>query len=253
MTALVMILVVLAGLAVGATSIGGILVVPILTVLADLPVRVAVPASTFGFMFTGAAALAWQHLHRPSDRGQAAPGVALYAWALVGAALGAGSLRWLPATAAQLVLAALAIVSGVQTLLARHSSGVQTHAMPAALRQSGKVAVLGLVVGCGSAWSGTGGPVILLPLLMLMGAPTRMSVLLAQGIQLPIALSATTVNVLAGQLDVRLGLMLGGLLVVGWAAGTWVARHMATRTLKHWVAGGLIVVGLGYCVQSLLK
>jgi uncharacterized membrane protein YfcA len=77
--------------------------------------------------------------------------------------------------------------------------------------------------------------------------------LLAQGIQLPIALSATSVNLLTGQLDLHLGLLLGGLLLVGWGAGTWVATHMATRTLKRWVAGGLIVVGLGYCIQSLLK
>lgn len=253
MTTFVMALIVFAGLAVGATSIGGILVVPVLTVLADIPVQVAVPASTFGFMFTGAAALAWQRLRRPASHDVEVPGMALYLWALVGAALGAWTLRWLPATAAQLVLAALAIVSGLQTLLVKPAGNAEPGLMPAALRQPGKVAMLGLIVGCGSAWSGSGGPVILLPLLMLMGAPTRMSILLAQGIQLPIALSATSVNLLTGQLDLHLGLLLGGLLLLGWGAGTWVAAHMATRTLKRWVAGGLIVVGLGYCIQSLLK
>lgn len=289
MSLLVLALIVVAGLAVGATSIGGILVVPVLTTLAGMPVGQAVPASTFGFMFTGIAALVWLRWRgkksaaaeagsdasrasaagigmlgigaagiSASDSGAApispqAPALqplSLYAWALVGAAVGALTLRWLPPTAAQLGVAALAIVSGCQTLLARNARAEGS--MPAVLSQRSIVAVLGLVVGCGSAWSGTGGPVILLPLLMCLGAPTRLSIGWAQGIQLPIALSATAVNLATGQLDVRLGLLLGGLLVVGWAAGVAIATRMPTRVLKVGVAIALLLVGLAYSLRSLM-
>ena len=267
MSALVLALIVVAGLAVGATSIGGILVVPVLTTLAGMPVAQAVPASTFGFMFTGIAAMVWLRRRRKAQAaadalasGNAGPGarspastaqpLALYAWALAGAALGALTLQWLPATAAQLGVAALAIVSGCQTLLARKARA--EGGMPTALHGRAAVAVLGLAVGCGSAWSGTGGPVILLPLLMCFGAPTRLSIAWAQGIQLPIALSATAVNLATGQLDVRLGLMLGALLVAGWVAGTAIAARMPTRVVKIGVAVALIAVGLAYCLRSLL-
>ena len=252
MSALVLALIVVAGLAVGATSIGGILVVPVLTTLAGMPVAQAVPASTFGFMFTGIAAMVWLRRRRRAEAAtaSAAQPLALYAWALAGAALGALTLQWLPATAAQLGVAALAIVSGCQTLLARKARA--EGGMPAALHGRAAVAVLGLVVGCGSAWSGTGGPVILLPLLMCCGAPTRLSIAWAQGIQLPIALSATAVNLATGQLDVRLGLMLGALLVMGWIVGTAIAARMPTRVLKVGVAVALIAVGLAYCLRSVL-
>ncbi|GGX15701.1 hypothetical protein GCM10007242_22840 [Pigmentiphaga litoralis] len=277
MSALVLALIVVAGLAVGATSIGGILVVPVLTTLAGLPVAQAVPASTFGFLFTGIAAMVWLRRRqareaagidaaagngagvlaadrtRPRAPGAALTGpqpMALYGWALLGAALGALTLQWLPSTAAQLGVAALAIVSGCQTLLARKARA--EGAMPAALHGRAAVAALGLVVGCGSAWSGTGGPVILLPLLMCVGAPTRLSIAWAQGIQLPIALSATAVNLATGQLDLRLGLVLGALLVLGWVAGTAIAARMPTRVLKVGVAVALIAVGLAYCLRSVL-
>ena len=52
MTLIAALLVVLAGLAVGATSIGGILLVPALTVAADVPVHAAIAASNFSFLFT---------------------------------------------------------------------------------------------------------------------------------------------------------------------------------------------------------
>jgi uncharacterized membrane protein YfcA len=277
MSALVLALIVVAGLAVGATSIGGILVVPVLTTLAGLPVAQAVPASTFGFLFTGIAAMVWLRRRqareaagidaaagngagvlaadrtRPRAPGAALTGpqpMALYGWALLGAALGALTLQWLPPTAAQLGVATLAIVSGCQTLLARKARA--EGAMPAALHGRAAVAALGLVVGCGSAWSGTGGPVILLPLLMCFGAPTRLSIAWAQGIQLPIALSATAVNLATGQLDLRLGLVLGALLVLGWVAGTAIAARMPTRVLKVGVAVALIAVGLAYCLRSVL-
>jgi len=87
---------------------------------------------------------------------------------------------------------------------------------------------------------------------MCFGAPTRLSIAWAQGIQLPIALSATAVNLATGQLDVRLGLMLGALLVMGWIVGTAIAARMPTRVLKVGVAVALIAVGLAYCLRSVL-
>ncbi len=48
--------VVLAGWLIGATGIGGVLVVPALTRLGDLAVSQAIAASALGFAFPGAAA-----------------------------------------------------------------------------------------------------------------------------------------------------------------------------------------------------
>ncbi len=236
MSAAVLALMLFAGLGIGMTGIGGVLVVPGLSALQDMPLTRAVPASTLAFLFTGIAAtlkLQWQRrAANATGTGTAAPQadrhalLALQVAALLGAALGALTLRWLPATGMHLALALLALFSGLQTLLAR--------------------AVPGLAVGLGSAWSGTGGPILLLPALMWLAMPTRSAIAMAQAVQLPIALAATAVNWWTGQLDWALGLVLGALLVLGWAVGDRLAARIATLQLRRLLGGLLVVLGLWY-------
>ena len=109
---------------------------------------------------------------------------------------------------------------------------------------------LGLAVGCGSAWSGTGGPVLLLPILLFFHAPTRTAIAMGQSVQLPIAFAATAVNLAAGTLDLKLGLVLGALLALGWGAGFVLMRRMPTELLARILAFGLIAVGLWYGWQT---
>ena len=240
-------LVVLAGLAVGATSIGGILVVPTLTVAADVPVHAAIAASNFSFLFTGAAAIA---LQRAAPRGTRPPLlIGIYIAALAGAALGALTLQWLPSSPIRGVVAVLAVFSGGMALMqAKHGDA------PATARgwMRGPVLLaLGAAVGCGSAWSGTGGPVLLLPVLIFARVPTTLAIAMAQGIQLPIAGAASVVNLLSGQLDLGLGLMLGALLMLGWAAGFAFARRVPAAALRRLLAFTLIAVGIAYGWQPL--
>jgi uncharacterized protein len=107
-------------------------------------------------------------------------------------------------------------------------------------------ALLGLGVGCASAWSGTGGPVVLLPLLAWLGWSAVDAVDAAQRIQLPVALAASIVNYGAGRLDLALGLGLGVLVLCGWFIGRWLGRRLPVRSLQPLVALALIGVGLSY-------
>jgi uncharacterized protein len=259
--ALAALLVLLCGVAVGATSIGGVLVVPVLTSMADVATERAVAASSLGFAFTGAAAWAT----RPSGSA-AGHGWALGGGALVGAALGALTLAWLPGSAVRLAVGLLAIGSGVFALSGARplrsregplggqraqrvwwqAIGRGRHASLAAGSGGAALLVLGAVVGCASAWSGTGGPVVLLPLLALLGWPALHAVEAAQRVQLPVAVSATAMNALAGRLDVVLGLVIGVLVLAGWAAGRALGQRLPVRRLQQTLAVALIVAGLFY-------
>ena len=239
-------LVVLAGLAVGATSIGGILVVPTLTSVAGVPVHAAIAAANFSFLFTGAAAIA---LHRAAPRGTLPPLGALYIGALAGAALGALTLHWLPTPLIRVAVALLAILSGGMALAPAGQAAAP--AAGHAWMRGPTMFALGAAVGCGSAWSGTGGPVLLLPILIFARVPTALAITMAQGIQMPIAGAASTVNLLSGQLELRAGLILGGLLMLGWSAGLMFARRVPIAALRRMLAFGLVAVGLGYGWQTL--
>ena len=192
MTALAALLVLLGGVAIGATSIGGVVVVPALSGLGGVATERAVAAASFGFAFAGIAAFLARQPPGPAAEGP----TPAFGWTAVlgagaGAALGAATLAWLPARAVALVVALLAIGSGLHALLGGRAAR-QRLPGPVAL------ALLGLVVGAFSAWSGTGGPVVLLPLLALLGWPAAQAVEAAQRVQLPVAAAATLVNFVAG-------------------------------------------------------
>jgi len=234
-------LVLLSGLAIGAVAIGGVLVVPALTEAAAVPLDRAIAAAMAGFAFTGVAALASGRARADAPVGGA---WTLNLAALGGAILGAGAVAIVPESAIRLLIGAIAIVSGVHALApgpARERSAVPGGPV---------LAAIGAVVGCGSALSGTGGPVLLLPILLLLGFPVRGGIALAQMIQLPIALSATAVNAVQGRLDLGLAAAVGGLLVLGSLAGLWLGPRAATATLKRIVALGLVALGFWYGYAS---
>jgi uncharacterized membrane protein YfcA len=111
--------------------------------------------------------------------------------------------------------------------------------------------VLGALVGYASAISGTGGPVTLIPLLLALGTPAGAAVALGLAAQLPIALSATAVYAVQGRIDLRLGAMLGVLLVAGTYAGARLSSRLSGRGLTVAVALTLIGVGLWFGAQAL--
>ena len=83
--------------------------------------------------------------------------------------------------------------------------------------------MIGLFVGLGSALTGTGGPVLLIPILLWLNFPLLAVVGLAQGIQIPIALSASTGNYIFSGID----FVLAGILSILLGIGVDVVIHLA--------------------------
>lgn len=230
-----------AGLLVGLTGIGGVLLVPVLTGAAGLPLERAVAACMLGFLFAGAYA-AFIHLRRA--RLPVRPVAALCLAAACGAALGAATLERLPELGVRLFVAALALASGVHALAARPGRAERTPG--AAL-----LAVLGLGVGYGSAISGTGGPVMLVPILLALGTPVTAAIGLGVAAGLPITAAATAVYAAEGRVDVALALVLAALLFVGTWAGARLSARLSGRALTVTVAWTLVGVGLWFGYASL--
>jgi uncharacterized membrane protein YfcA len=230
-----------AGLLVGLTGIGGVLLVPVLTGAAGLPLERAVAACMLGFLFSGLYA-AFIHLRRA--RLPLRPVAALCLAAACGAALGAATLDWLPALGVRLFVAALALASGLHALASRHASGGR---IPGAVL----LGFLGLLVGYGSAISGTGGPVMLIPILLALGTPVPAAIALGVAAGMPITAAATAVYAVEGRIDVMLALTLAALLVTGTWAGARLAARLSGRALTVTVAWTLVGVGLWFGYASL--
>lgn len=225
-----------AGLLIGLTGIGGVLLVPVLTGAAGVPLQRAVAACMLGFLFSGLYA-AFIHLRRA--RLPLRPVAAMCLAAAAGAALGAATLDRLPGTGVRLFVAALALASGLHALASRHAPG---ESIPG----SALLAFLGLVVGYGSAISGTGGPVMMIPILLALRTPVAAAIALGVAAGLPITIAATAVYAAAGRIDAPLALTLAMLLVAGTWAGARLSARLSGRALTVAVAWTLVGVGLWY-------
>lgn len=232
----------IAGVLIGLTGIGGVLVVPALTEFGDEPVERAIAASMAAFLVAGTAAAVAHRRRAGVEWRHALP---LCVAAAAGAVAGASSLQLLTAETLRAVIAVLALVSGGQALLAprAHAQG----------RVPGSIALaaIGAAVGYGSAISGTGGPVLLIPVLLFAGASAHVSVALAFFVQVPITLSATIVNAMAGRIDPGLAAPLAALVLAGTLAGSRASARLSRRALSIGVAVTLIGVGVWYGSKAL--
>lgn len=224
------------GLLIGAAGIGGVLLVPFMAYALGTGVHSAIPAAMFGYIFAGAVGVVLYARHG-SIRWRMA------GWLILGVtpAAFAGALA-ATATAAQVLEAAIALLllfAGYNALRAPTGQAEGSY-IP------GRVALIaiGAVAGFGSAVTGTGGPLILVPLLVWLRLPVLAAVGLSQATQLPLALLATAGNVVFGTIDYALATAVAVGLAIGVAIGARLAHAVAPAAMRRTVAWIIVIVGL---------
>ena len=236
----------LAGLLIGAVGIGGVILVPALVYFGGVPIHAAIAGAMMSYLLTGLVGTL-VYARAKSIRWN------MVGWLWVGAmpaALG-GALAANVASPAilEILIGLLTLSSGLQALFS--SADVK---MPEATSVSNPaLGCIGAVTGFLSALSGTGGPLILVPILLYLELPVLTAVGLSQVIQLPIALLATAGNLGYGSLDT----VLGGLLALGLAFGTWggatIAHAVPRATLRRMVSLVLVIVGVSIFINLAVR
>jgi uncharacterized protein len=226
----------LAGLLIGAAGIGGVILVPCLVYFANVPVHAAVPAATMSFILTGLIGTLL-YARAKSIRWEMAGW--LSAGAMPAALAGASAANLASGAFLEAVIGLLTVLSGLNALLSNRK-GAGSHAAPVSNRA---LLLAGAITGFASALTGTGGPLVLVPLLMWLDCPVLTAIGLSQVIQLPISLLATAQNFYNGNLDPGLG----GLLALGVPPGIWagtgIAHMVPQAALRRMVSILLVSVG----------
>lgn len=230
------------GCLIGSVGIGGVLLVPWLAGVVGLDVREAVAIAMASYIATGLVAI----LQAGLTQGWR---LLLVYWPLVAATLPgafAGGLA-IAAISERLALATLAaflVLTGVYTLLRERWQGRKAHEKPAGW-------VSGVGAGFASALTGTGGPAVLMPVLLWRGVPLLAAIALGQIVQLPIALAATAGNLASGPFDLWTAALLALGLCPGVVLGRWAATRLPIAFLSRVVAGLLIATGVLLAVRAL--
>lgn len=235
----------MAGLLIGCIGIGGVILVPMLHYAGGIPIHTAIGGAMLAYLVSGAVGTL-VFGGKGTIRWEMAPRV--WAGAVPGALAGALASSAAPGAVLELAIGTLAILSGAHALLQRGgpgpAAGPQGAVADSRALSDPTLMLVGAITGFGSALTGTGGPLLLIPLLMWLQVPVLTAIGLSQAIQLPIALVATVGNGATGTLDLALGALLG----IGLLFGTWGGAHLAHALprdmLQRTVAVVLVAVGL---------
>ena len=253
---LLLTLAVLVGVLIGLAGVGGVLLPPGLMLLGDLSASEAAATSLWVFGFTGMVgtiAYARRGVVPWSMAGWLTAGIA------PGAFLGARTNAVLPAPLLVGVMAAFTIGVGAHQLrrTRRPHDGRTSrpdgggHPRLRGLGPGGLAAV-GALVGFGSALTGTGGPVLLVPLLLTLRVAPLRAVAVSQVAQLPVVVAGTAGYLGAGLIDVRLGSLLGVLAGAGAVAGAALAVRIHAERLRTIVALACIAAGALLLIRLVL-
>jgi hypothetical protein len=228
------------GALIGAIGVGGVLLPPALVYLGGFDVHLAAGTSSFCFLFTGVVGtLAYA-------RARAVP------WALAArltagiapaAVLGALVNGVVSATVVWLSLGTTTLGAGLHRLRARTGGDRGGLGWGAAL-------AVGAVVGFGSAMTGTGGPVLLVPILLLLGMPPLPAIAVSQVIQLPLVGFAVLGYATTRSVDYGLGSLLGVLAAVGVVGGAFVVGRLRQDVLNRVAAVLLVAIGIALLVLA---
>src|SRR5215471_3744034 len=156
------------GILIGLIGIGGVLLTPALVHIFGHDIHAAVSLSLASFVLAGIVAAARTRGGKDSLQ---ASGWIFLAAIIPGALAGALSAPWIPAGPLSLIVSACVAFAGISSL--RKPAGGD-----AAAFSGGLLAGLGLITGILSAVSGTGGPLIGLPLLLWGSMNVRRALLL---------------------------------------------------------------------------
>ena len=147
-----------------------------------------------------------------------------------------------------LLIAFLALGSAIREFLKQQN---KSHDCAIVISRS-KLIFIGAFTGFFSALSGTGGPLILIPLMLWSSVPITIAIGLAQSIQLPISVFATIGNSWSGILNLSVAIPLATGIAFGtYYGGIWI-RGVSTSKIKKGVAIILAAIGIAMTISVLI-
>lgn len=238
------------GMLIGSVGIGGILLVPALIYLAGVDIHIAIASCMFSYAFSGLAG-AWSYARHGSIQWQS--GFYLCAGAMPGAYLGATLVNLLASDWVVLIIASFVAFAAYNSIRAEQSQrnkpteDSKNHHVSnlnfttTRSERPLPLILIGLVTGLGSALSGSGGPLVLVPILVWLKWPVLAAVGLGQLIQLPISLLADVANARAGTIDLPLGICIAVTLTAGVTLGAHIAHKQPAGLLRKAVIAALLL------------
>lgn len=226
-------------------GVGGVLMVSFLALFGgiDGPMRIhqAAATSLFSFLFTGILGTWLYHRRGSIDWRISTP---VCAGALVFGLLGAYAASQVNARTLSIIIALVIITAGLYIFVPPKPGG---RARGGTLG----LATVGAASGFGSGFSGAGGPLFSVPLMVILGYGPLTAVATSQVLQIVAATSGSLENFRHGFIDLRIALIITVFELLGVIAGVRLA-HIASPLVLRRLAGALCVLTGGLLLARTL-
>ena len=242
---LILLLNLLVGACIGLTGIAGFLLPMFYTGFLGMPAGESLALSFSAFLISGALGSVTYYRQGNLDL---KPAVILSAGSLPGALAGVWVNLLIPEDVMRMILYIVVLASGISILLRKDgkTDGPEKQ-MTLTGTKAGLFFLLGAATGAVCAASGAGGPVLVMPLLTLIGFPAHTAVGISLFNSVFIALPAAGGYLWSGAENTEMFLLLIPVLIahgIGVAFGSRNAEKINPVTLKRIVAAGSIAIAL---------
>lgn len=213
-------------------GVGGVLMVSYLALFAGLSIHQAAATSLFSFLFTGILGT-WLYQRRGSIDWRITTPVC--AAALFFGFLGAAAAALVDPRPLAIAIALIIVGAGIYVLFP-----AKPHGQPRTGREKWLLASVGAASGFGSGFSGAGGPLFSVPIMVILRYVPLTAVATSQVLQIVAATSGSVENFRNGFIDFRVALIITVFELLGVIAGVRLA-HVASPLVLRRLAGALCV------------
>lgn len=228
---------VVVGFLIGAIGIGGILLIPALAAFAQLTPHQASATALFTFLFTGVLGTILFQRKGSIDWRQAAT---VCAGAIVFSYLGARASALVTGPTLMRVIALLIVFAGAYVFFPAKPRPPGASAGP----RTGLLLAIGAASGFGSGFSGAGGPLFSVPLMVIGGFPALTAIGTSQVLQVWSAGAGSFAHLATGSIQWPIvpGIVAGEL--AGVVAGVWLAHKVSALFLRRLAGAACLGVGV---------
>ena len=232
------------GFLIGAVGVGGILLVPALVALAGLSPHQASATALFTFLFTGILGTILFQRRGSIDWRQT---LAVCTSAVIFSYLGAMASAAVEETTLVRVIACLIIFAGIYVFV---PSGNNVPAHNQKFRLPLLIAI-GIASGFGSGFSGAGGPLFSVPLMVMSGFAPLSAIGTSQVLQIFSATSGTLANIRYGDIQWAMVTWITVGELVGVFAGARLAHAVSANALKRGTGLICLLIGTWLLIRNL--
>jgi hypothetical protein len=234
------------GLLIGTVGVGGVLMVSFLALFGGLSIHQAAATSLFSFLFTGILGT-WLYQRRGSIDWRIT--LPVCAAAVVFGFCGAAVAAVIDARPLAIVIALVIVGAGVYVLFP-----VKPHTRPRDGRGRAEkwlLVCVGAASGFGSGFSGAGGPLFSVPLMVILGYVPLTAVAASQVLQIVAATSGSVQNLRHGFIEWHTAAVITAFELIGLVVGVRLA-HVASALVLRRLAGALCVLTGGLLLARTL-